>query len=85
MLGHHPHSCEMPFKWCFGGGPMMASLKWYFDPPSPHQLKQKNNKKYVKVGPPLTKLSGSAHVLVWPADNLCKQFGLGSGPTKHRA
>ena len=32
---------------------------WYFDPPSSHQLK----KNVVKVGPPLTKLSGSAHVL----------------------
>ena len=33
----------------------MARLWWYSDPPSPHQLKN------VKVGPPLTKLSGSAH------------------------
>ena len=30
------------------------------DPPYPHQIK----KKVVKVGPPLTKLSGSAHVYV---------------------
>ena len=39
---------------------MIARLKWYLDPPSPHQLKKKKN--IVKVGPPLTKLSGSAHV-----------------------
>ena len=35
--------------------PMIARLKWYLDPSSPHQLKK------VKVGSPLTKLSGSAH------------------------
>ena len=33
----------------------MARLNWYLDPSSPHQTKK-------KVGPPLTKLSGSAHV-----------------------
>ena len=32
-------------------------LYWYLDPPSPIQLKQ----NIVKVGPPLTKLSGSPH------------------------
>ena len=37
----------------------MARLKWYLDPPTPHQLK-----KPVKVGPPLTTFSGSAHVKV---------------------
>ena len=26
MLGHHRHASEMPFKWCFTGGPMMARL-----------------------------------------------------------
>ena len=41
---------ETPFKWRFAGGLMMARL-------SPH-LKRKKN--VVKVGPPLTKLSGSA-------------------------
>ena len=35
----------------------MARLKWYLDPPSPHQLKN-----VVKVRAALTKLSGSAHV-----------------------
>ena len=43
----------------FAGGPMMARLKWDLDPPYPHQLK----KNVVKVGSPLTKLSGSAHGL----------------------
>ena len=36
---------------------MMARLKWCLDPHSPYQL----NKNVVKVGPPLTKLSGPAH------------------------
>ena len=36
---------------------------WQADPTSPHQLKkiEKNEKKNVKVGLPLTKLSGFAH------------------------
>ena len=34
----------------------MPRLYLYLDPPSPHQL------KYQEVGPPLTKLSGSAQV-----------------------
>ena len=69
MLGHHLHASEMPFKWCFSGWPMMARLWWYLDP-SPIKLKktkQKNKQtirktnKNIKVGPPLTKLSGSGH------------------------
>ena len=36
---------------------MMARFSWYADPPSPRQLK----KNSVRVRPPLTKLSGSAH------------------------
>ena len=39
MLGHYRPASETPFKWRFAGGPMMARIKWYFDPPSPHQLK----------------------------------------------
>ena len=35
-----------PFQWRFAGGPIMARLWWYLDPPSHHQL---NN--VVKVGP----------------------------------
>ena len=37
MLGHHRHASETPFKWRFAGGPMMARLLWYLDPPSPHR------------------------------------------------
>ena len=37
---------------------MMASLNWYLDPTPPPQLKI-----VVKLGPPLTTLSGSAHEL----------------------
>ena len=35
----------------------MAHLYWYLDPPYPQQLKKK-----VRVGPPLTNLSGSVYV-----------------------
>ena len=52
MLGHHRHTSETPFQWCFAGGPMMVRLLWYLDPASPHQLKKQNKKKAVKVGPP---------------------------------
>ena len=38
---------------------MVARLRWYLDPLSFHQLK----KNVVKVGPPLTKLSGYVHAL----------------------
>ena len=37
---------------------MMAQLKSYLNP-----LPSSTKQKVVKVGPPLTKLSGSAHVL----------------------
>ena len=47
--------------------PMMAQLKWYLDPLSPHQLKK--TQKNVKFGPPLTKLSGSGHELNHLWDN----------------
>ena len=53
MLGHHPRAG-------FACGPMLACLQWYLDPPSPHQLKEYR----VKVGLPLTKLSGSTHTYV---------------------
>ena len=47
---------------------MMASLKWYLDPLSPHQLNRKKNA--VKVGPPLKTLSGSAHDSLRPRHEL---------------
>ena len=40
----------------FAGGPMIGRLYLYLDHPSPNQLKN-----VVKVAPPLTKRSGSAH------------------------
>ena len=59
MLDHHWHASETPFKWRFTDGPMMARLQWYLDPPAPHQLRKKTLSDLVKVGPPLTTLSGS--------------------------
>ena len=56
VLVHHQPASKTPFKWRFAGGPMMARLYWYLDPLSPNQLKERQ-----KVGPPLKKLSGSAH------------------------
>ena len=58
MLGHHQHTSEMPFKWRFAGGPMVLAYSgiWIFPP-----LIIKKN--VVKVGPPLTKFSGSEHDL----------------------
>ena len=43
MLGHHRPASETPFK-------------WYLDPSSPHQTFKKSD---VKVGPTLTKHSGT--------------------------
>ena len=57
MLGQHRHASEMPLKLCFAGGQMMARLWWYLD----YLISLKKKKKHVKVGPPLTKLSGSVH------------------------
>ena len=39
---------------------------WSLELPSPHQLKKKKKKKknVVKIGPPLTKLSGSGHAYI---------------------
>ena len=47
MSGHHPHASEMPFKWRFPGGLMIACLNSYLDP-------------LIKK-PSLAKLSGSPH------------------------
>ena len=45
MFGHHRPASETPFKWRFACKPLMARLKCYLDPSSPHQLKHKQNKK----------------------------------------
>ena len=50
---------------------MMARLLWYLDRSSPHQ----QNKPVAKVGPPLTKLSGSAQeqtTSLFPCELLAK-------------
>ena len=40
MLGHRRPASETPLQWHFAGGPMMARLKWYLNPLSPHQQKR---------------------------------------------
>ena len=50
------NAIPMAFRWRAD----MAKLKRYLDPLSPYQLK-KTPKYVIKIGPPLTKLSGSAH------------------------
>ena len=34
-------SAKRHYRWCFAGGQMMAQLKRYLDPLSPHKLKKK--------------------------------------------
>ena len=59
MLDHHRPARETPFKWRLSGGPILAffSCIWSYLPSST----KKQNKKIIRVGPPLTELSGSAH------------------------
>ena len=56
--GPDPLKNHKAIKLAFNVGKRNAIYWWYLDPSSPHQAK----KNIVKVGPPLTKLSGSAHV-----------------------
>ena len=55
------------------GGTMMARFEWYFDPIYPYQSK----KNVGRVGPHLTKLSGSAHDISWypPSHRIAKSKG----------
>ena len=48
----------MAFRWRADDGPLLVAFRSPLHPIS----KKKNKKKPVSVGPPLTKLSGSAHV-----------------------
>ena len=48
----------MAFCWRADDGLLLVQE---FDHPYSHQLKQIQKKNVVKVGPPLTKVSGSAH------------------------
>ena len=56
MSGHHWHTSETSFKWRDNGPPLVV-----LDPFSPHHYKT-HTKNVARVGPPLTKLSGSAHL-----------------------
>ena len=61
MLGHHRHASETPFNdvlMAADGGPLIVVLGSSL--PSLTRKKEKK-KNVVKVGPPLTKLSRSAH------------------------
>ena len=66
-FGHHWVASETPFKWRFAGGPIMARLELRLDPCFPHQL----SVQQIRVGPPLTKLSGSAHDCIIYMDISC--------------
>ena len=62
MVSNYRRASETPFQWRFASGLIMAHLYsgiWILSP----IINLKKN--VVKVGPPLRKLSGSAHV-VWP-------------------
>ena len=51
----------MAFCWRADDSPLIVVFGWFLS--LPHQLKTKQTtKKHAKVGPSLTKLSGSAHV-----------------------
>ena len=69
MLGHHRPAVKrhlMAFHWWADDEPLLAHLNLLspHQPQPPPKKKQKNKtNKLVKVGPPLAKLSGSAHVL----------------------
>ena len=56
MLGHHRPANETPFKWRFHWRADDGPLIMVFESSLPS-----STKKTVKIGPPLTKLSGSAH------------------------
>ena len=64
MVGHYRHASEMPFQWSFAGGPMMAHFSG-ISILSPYPQVKKHKKIVASVGPPETKLSGSARELAW--------------------
>ena len=53
MLGQHRHASETPFQWHADDDPLTVVFGSF--------LPSSTKKKIVKVGPPLAKLSGSAH------------------------
>ena len=58
MMDHYWPASETPFQWRFAGRPIIAGFWWSLGPLSP---KKKTNFFFIRVGPPLTKFSGSAH------------------------
>ena len=65
ILGHHRLASETPFKW-----PAFSHI-WILSPLFNWKNKQKKN-NVVRVGLPLTKLSGSAHVKASYLNNFCR-------------
>ena len=57
-VDHYRPTSETPFQWHFAGRPIIARFRCFLEPRSPQKT---NAKKLIRVGPPLTKLSGSAH------------------------
>ena len=57
MLSHHQHASETPFNGVSLVGRWWPNFSGILDPSYLHQLK----KNVVRIGHPLTKLSGSAH------------------------
>ena len=55
-VGLSSASNETSFKCRFADGPMVARFEWYLDSLSSHQLRKKQHKNVVKVGPPLKKI-----------------------------
>ena len=63
MFGHHRHTSEAPFNGvslAADDGPLIVVFGSSL-PTSTKKKKKKKKKNIVKVGPPLTKHSGSAH------------------------
>ena len=59
--GPDPLKNQKATKPTFNVGPSSARFMWYLDPLSTHQLESKKN--VIKVGPPLSKLSGSEYAM----------------------
>ena len=78
-MGHYRPASEMPFKWRFASGPIMApafSGIWILSPPF-----QFNKKSFQSsVGPPLTNFSGSAHVIPYLYQTVNGTFPFGFLP-----
>ena len=66
VLGHHRHARETPkmvLCWRANDDPLIVVFGSSLPLSTKKKKKKKKRKNVVKVGPPLTKLSGSAHVI----------------------